>query len=247
MVRGLYAAAAGISVQMQRQDVYAANLANVSTTGYRRSSIAQQSFPADLALLPTTATERGGEPPQGTLTGGLSVSPGSLDLTPGPIIQTSSDFDLAVSGSGFFCVRSPQGEAYTRDGRFSLDTDGVVVNPSGYPLLGTRGQLRITTGQMRVDSQGAVYDGDQLVDSLRIVEFDTPVALTKLGDGLIVGAAPRVATGYEIVQGAVEGSNVQAVTELQRMMAGMRLYEANVRALQTQDETIGSLLREAVG
>jgi flagellar basal-body rod protein FlgG len=122
-----------------------------------------------------------------------------------------------------------------------------VVNPSGYSLLGTRGQIRLTTDQMHVDSQGAVYDGEQLVDSLRIVEFDTPVGLSKLGDGLIVGAVPRLAAGYEIIQGAVEGSNVQVVTELQRMMTSMRLYEANARVLQTQDETIGSLLREAVG
>lgn len=247
MVRGLYAAAAGISVQMDRQDVYAANLANVSTAGYLRTRIVQQSFPADLDL-PPVGTARGAELPlAGALRGGLALSPGSLDLTPGPITQTSADFDLAIAGTGFFCVRAPQGEAYTRDGRFRLDADGVVVNSAGHPLLGARGQIQITSDQLRVDAQGAVYDGDRLVDTLRIVDFATPVGLTKLGDGLILGPDPRLATGYEIIQGAIEGSNVQAVTELQRMMAGMRLYEANVRALQTQDETIETLLREAVG
>ncbi len=236
MVRGLYAAAAGISTQIAKNDIYAANLANVSTAGYRRSRISQQSFS------PLFAAEQS---PDTSLPGGLAVSSAGLDLTPGPLTQTAGDFDLAIVGRGFFCVRTPAGEAFTRSGQFHLDTDSTVVTRDGYPLLGTKGPIRITSGKMTVDEQGRVWDGDRLVDSLRLVEFPDGAGLTKAAGGLILATGRRPAGDYKIVQGALEGSNVEAMSELQRMMNGLRLYEANVRVLQAHDDSIAVLLQEA--
>lgn len=238
MVRGLYAAAAGIRTQIAKNDVYAANLANVSTAGYRRSRISQESFSPVLA-----AVQNPNEP----LRSGLAVSSGGLDLTPGPISQSGSDFDLAIVGQGFFCVRTPAGDSFTRNGQFQLDANNIVVTRDNYPLLGAKGPIRIASGSMSVDERGQVWDGEQLVDGLRIVEFPDPAGLSKAAAGLILGTGQRPADNYKIMQGAVEGSNVEAMTELQRMMNGLRLYEANVRVLQAHDESIGVLLREAAG
>jgi len=241
MIRGLYAAAAGIQAQITKNDVYAANLANVSTAGYRRTRISQASFPPELAASQNFPDA------SGALSGGLAVSAAGLDLTPGPIAQTGNDFDLAIVGQGFFCVRTPAGVSFTRNGQFQLDATSTLVNRSGYPLLGGNGPIRIASGNMTVDEHGQVRDGTQVVDALRVVDFADPAGLTKQAGALLIGTGQRAATDYKIIQGAVEGANVQPISELQKMMNGLRLYEANVRALQAQDNSIATLLREAAG
>jgi len=239
MLRGLYTAASGIQAQTAKNDIYVANLANISSAGYRRSQVSQESFPQSLAALDN------GAPIQ--LRGGVTVSSGGLDLTPGPITQTANDFDLTIVGSGFFCVRTPAGVAFTRNGQFQLDADSVLVNRDGYPVLGVKGIIRIASGKLKVDEQGQAWDGDKPVDALRIVDFSDGANLSKQAGSLLVGTGSRPADDYTIVQGAFEGSNVNALLELQRMMNGFRLYEANVRALQMQDDSIETLLSQALG
>jgi len=241
MIRGLYVAASGMMLQIVKNDVYAANLANVSTIGYRRSCIGQQSFALALSASGSSPNT------DGALRGGVQAIMASLDMTAGPIVQTGNDFDIAIDGQGFFCVQTLSGEAYTANGQMQLDSRNILVNRSGQAVLGSKGPIQITTGQMKVDESGQVWDGDKLVDTLRIMTFDTPESLRKQAGGLLVGGRPRPAEDYKVVQGATEGSNVQAMVELQKMMAGMRLYEANARTLQVQDQSIETLLREAVG
>jgi flagellar basal-body rod protein FlgG len=237
MVRGLYVAASGISLQTKRNDVYAANLANVSTAGYRRSQATGQGF--------EIADDSGRQPEQNrTYLAGASGAP--VDLSPGRLVQTGNDFHLAVQGRGLFCVQTPNGEAYTANGQFQLNNQNTLVTKNGHPVLGQQGPMRIT-GDFRVAEDGQVFDGDRPVDSLRIVEPADPAALQKLEGGLLLGGDPAPAADVRVVQGAHEGSNVRSMQELQRMMSGMRLYEANVRTLQIQDQTISTLLREAAG
>ena len=247
MIRGLYSAASGMTTQAAKNDVYAANLANVSTAGYRRSRVIQTSFPRDLAISNLLSEVLNSPGASGGLRGGVVVSAASVDLSPGPISQTNNDFDLAISGAGFFCLNSPQGLIFTRSGQFQLDASNTLVSRAGYPVLGLDGPIRLASGALKVDESGQVWDGDQPVDTLRIVEFADPGSLRKTEGGLVGGSGERPATGYTIAQGAIEGSNVRAMTEMGKMMNGMRLYEANVRALQMQDESIATLLREAVG
>lgn len=238
MVRGLYVAASGMSLQTKKNDIYAANLANVSTAGYRRCQATGQGF--------AIADDSGRPPEQNSmLMAGPSRTP--VDLSSGPVIQTGNDFHLAIQGRGLFCLQTPQGEGYTADGQFQLNDQNVLVSKAGHPVLGRKGPMRITSGQVRVRENGRVFDGDRLVDTLRIVDPTNPSSLLKLERGLLIGGDPAPANDTRIIQGAYEGSNVQSMQELQRMMSGMRLYEANVRTLQIQDETVGTLLREAVG
>jgi flagellar basal-body rod protein FlgF len=247
MIRGLYSAASGIATQTAKNDVYAANLANVSTAGYRRSRVTQTGFPRDLAIANLLSDASASSGATSGLRGGVTVSAAGIDLSPGPISQTNNDFDLAISGAGFFCLNSPQGVIFTRSGQFQLDASNTLVSRSGYPVLGRGGPIRVTSGSLRVDESGQVWDGGQPVDTLRIVTFADSAALTKTQGGLLAAGGWQPATGYKIIQGAVEGSNVEAMAEMQKMMNGLRLYEANVRALQAQDDSIATLLREAVG
>jgi len=238
MVRGLYLAASGMSLQTKKNDLYAANLANVSTAGYRRLQATGEGFAID--------QDSGDQPEQNRmLIAGPSRAP--VDLSPGPIVQTGNDFHLAIQGRGLFCLQTPQGEAYTANGQFQLNAQNVLVSKAGHPLLGQQGPMRIADGDFRVSEDGQVFEGDRPVDTLRIVTPTDPAALQKLEGGLMVGGDPAPAGDIRIIQGAHEGSNVQSMQELQRMMSGMRLYEANVRTLQIQDQTVSTLLREAVG
>src|SRR6056297_737135 len=140
MVRGLYIAASGINLQSRKNDVYAANLANVSTAGYRRSQAAGEGF----VMSPVGRAElRAAESPM--LLAASSQAP--VDLRPGPIVETGNDFDLAINGRGLFCVQTPQGEAYTADGQFQLNEQHVLINDSGFPVLGQNGPIRITSGE----------------------------------------------------------------------------------------------------
>lgn len=239
MVRGLYVAASGITLQIKKNDVHAANLANVSTAGYRRNRMTQQAF-----ALPQASSGHLGDFEAPLLTAPTGAL---VDLSPGRIIQTGNDLDLAVSGRGLFCVQTPNGEAYTANGQFQLNNQSVLVDGNGNPLLGQQGPMRVAGGEVRVTEDGEVFVGDRRVDQLRIIELTDPGSVQKLAGGLLVGGDAAPAQDFRVIQGARQGSNVQAVQELQRMMAGMRQYEANVRTLQTQDDTISTLLREAVG
>ena len=238
MVRGLYVAASGMNLQTKRNDVYAANLANVSTAGYRRLQAAGEGFSVE--------HDSGSSPerPQ-MLMAGPSAAP--VDLSPGPIAHTGTDFHLAIEGQGLFCVQTPQGEAYTANGQFQLNSDNVLVTHNGHPVLGQQGPMRITTGEFSVTEGGEVFDRDRAVDTLRIINPTNPAALQKLEGGLLLGGDPAPAGEGRVIQGAHEKANEQSMQELQKMMAGMRLYEANVRTLQIQDQTISTLLREAAG
>lgn len=231
MVRGFYAAASGMVAQIARQDVYASNLANASTVGYRRTQTVSSTFANDLAA---------------TLDGSSSASGGTdavgvpLDLTQGALVSTDRPQDLALNGQGFFTIQTPQGVAYTRDGRFMLDAQKRLVTVQGYPVLGEKGPLTLPNSNYTVTAEGRVLSGKTEVGRLRIVE---PTGLRPIGGNAYTATATRAARGFTIAQGMVEQSNVTAMQEMGRMMNGLRLYEANSSALRYQDESLATLAK----
>lgn len=241
MIRGLYSAASGIKAQIARTDIYAANLANSSTNGYVRNRARQASFPLDLvassAFMDAT----------GKLGGGATITAASLDFSPGAVQQTSNSLDLAIVGNGFFCVQTPEGDGYTRNGAFQLSSDGTIVTHEGYALLGRGGPIRVASADVTIDEQGQVWEGGQAVDTLRISEIPRDMRTTKRGDTVLMSEESAAASDFRIVQGAIEGSNVNAMRELQLMMSSQRQYEANIRAVQAQDDSLQVLLHDVVG
>ena len=115
------------------------------------------------------------------------------NFTQGDLRTTGNPLDVALEGRGFFAVQTANGVAYTRQGTFSLNPEGVVVTAHGLPVLGDKGPLRLPQGKIEIDATGQVRAGGTVVDRLRVVDLPQPYALEKQGDSLFRSAAPRAA------------------------------------------------------
>lgn len=246
MVRGLYAAASGMMARMSEQDVLANNLANASTPGFRRGSPIAASFPEALAVV--GAAGRSPAVPSGSprISGGARLEHSVPDLSPGPIQQTDNPLDIALDGPGFFTVASQQGYTYTRAGNFVLDQSRVLVTANGEPVLGWRGFIQLPEGQdIQIDGDGVIFVDGNVVDRLLISSPSNLPALSRGPGGFVSSDAPPTPTARASVrQGCVEGSNVNVVKEMTAMMLAYRIYEANQRALQAQDQTLDKVIND---
>ena len=207
-------------ITLQRQlDVAANNLANLDTAGFKVEQLMLQSAP----LRPTAGGSRLG-PIKYVIDDGVARS-----FTPGVLQKTGSDLDLAVEGSGFFQVQTPQGVRYTRDGRFSLDAQNGLVTQAGDPVLDGSGSpitLDPKKGEISVAKTGQISQGGQPGAKVGVVRFTNLSGLSKEGDGLFSSAeTPVAASDAGVRQGYVEGSNVQPVVEVTHLVEINRAYE----------------------
>jgi flagellar basal-body rod protein FlgF len=219
----------------QSMDVIANNIANVSTPGYRRE---QPTFQEYVTQLPAG---------DGTMQDVSFVQDTGIvrDMSQGTLQQTGGTYDLALKGKGFFVVQTPGGERYTRNGHFTLDPAGQIVDDSGNPLMGDGGAITITNedGDVHVGADGTLSGRNGQLGKLRIASFADEAALTKQGLNLFAATeTPQTAADVKITQGALEGSNVQPVVEISRMVEVMRAYQATATMTQTQED----LMRQAI-
>lgn len=260
MISGLYTAASGLIAQEQQQDVIANNLANVNTNGYKKDTALYVPFPTVFlnrindeknpipggswmdAMTPIGMTGRGVQ---------LRVDGIVPKLTEeGSYIQTDNSLDLAIKGNGMFVVMTPQGLRYTRDGNFSLASDGTIVTQSGFPVMGERGEINVDGKDVHVDANGKVYVDKTEIDTLRVAIFTKEDALRKQGDNLFYllggNALPEDDMSGEITikQGYVESSNVNVVREMVDMITSYRAYEASQKAVQAQDTTLAKAVND---
>ena len=230
--RSLHVAATGMVAQETKLDTIANNLANAGTPAFKRD---------DLALIPDNV-------PTVTSTSSLLPLPtgGSLlqwtDFSQGLVQGTGRTLDAAINGPGFFVIDTPAGPRYTRAGGLNVRPDGVVVGPTGSPILGRAGvPMTVTSSNVTIGAAGEVLDNGRLVDTLRVVDFPKPYRLTKEGHGIYAPLDPTVepvdAQGYEITGGALEASNVGSVRIMVTMIDVLRTYEASQRAIQAVEET----------
>jgi len=242
MVRGLYVAANSLLVQEACHDTIATNLANVSTPGYRRAITSIESFPAALGR---AASQPPSMPRVASTVPHLSVRQ-TTDFSAGVQQQTDNPCDLALDGRGFFVVQTPSGEAYTRSGSFTFDSQGYLAAPNGNRLLGASGPIKITGRNWGVQRNGDVVCDGAVVDRIRVVDVAPGRALTRLGDNLLAttGEAPAAKEGVSIRQGYIEGSNVNAVSEMVNMITAMRAFEANQKIIQATDQTLDKAINE---
>lgn len=191
----------------------------------------------------------------------------------GPMKETGNSFDLALDGGGFFTVTNGAGEErYTRNGSFRIDKNGLLVTKSGLPVMGESGTITLKKNNFIVDADGRVYQDADLstpperlvtinepqwrnvewVDTLKVVDFEEKRYLRKEGDSLWVATehsgdmfTPNLGGSTLIRQDFIEGSNVNPVTEMVRMIEVNRAYESNSKVVQTQDQLAGKLFNEA--
>jgi flagellar basal-body rod protein FlgF len=232
----------GLSRQQTLQheiDVIANNVANVDTTGFKLESLIVQSRPETLPS--------GGSGPS---TVNFAYDAGVVrDFRQGSLKQTGAPLDVAVEGEGFFKVQGPSGERYTRDGRFSMDASGRLVGESGLPVQGDGGDIVLdpTKGAPKVGEDGTISQAGEVVGKIALVNFASLSALSKDGDGLYRNDSnlqPQAATSARVRQGMVEGSNVEPITQITRLIQVSRAYESIAKMVdQTGDLSARSIDR----
>jgi flagellar basal-body rod protein FlgF len=229
VIAGVDTLLSGMQALWQRHEVLANNLANITTTAFKRD---------DVIPVPDAATAE-------TLASGLNLAlAGSqpaiqfTDHSQGPVQHTGRHLDLALDGSGFLVVETPAGTRYTRSGAFTLGGDGALVTADGQPVQGVAGRIVLRSPNFTINGQGEIRDGERVVGTLKIVDFPKPYQLLKEGSNLYVpaeGVAPE-ASAAQVVSGALEGSNVNSVEAMVSMIEILRSYEAAQKALQALEE-----------
>jgi flagellar basal-body rod protein FlgG len=253
MIRALWTAATGMQSQQVNMDVIANNLANVNSSGFKKSRADFQDILYQTSRAAGTGVD-GGEVPTGIQVGlGSRVASVQKIFTTGDFQQTENELDLAIEGQGFFQVTLPDGnEAYTRSGAFKKDSTGKLVTSDGYPLTPEivipEGSTSITIGKN--GTVDVMLDGEDTpteVGNIELIRFGNPSGLKSLGRNLYAETPttgnPLSGTPGEegfgmLSQGFLEGSNVNIMEEMVNMIAGQRAYEVNSKAIKTADEML---------
>ena len=251
MVRGLYTSAAGALVAQSQADVIANNLANVNTTGFKRTLLQVQSAP-EMGIYrrqtdPATAldgTTTGSPAAQfvGALGTGSQVADTPSVFEQGSLQSTGNTLDLAIQGNGFFTLQTQQGIRYTRDGQFARDAQGYLVTMDGDRVLGRNGPIQLQAGAVQIAQDGTVRQNNQTIDQLRVVNFANLTAVRPEGDNRFVdtGAArPALDSTSTVNQGYLERSNANVVRSMVDLIDAQRWFEANQKSIQTQDTANG--------
>jgi len=233
-------------LQMVRQDVTANNLANVSSSGYKKDNIIAGAFSEMLLNRWGENQEIGGRIVKkpaakiGRIGTGAGVVDIFTDFSIGNLTKTDNSTDLAIGKpDGYFAVETPEGEKFTRSGEFKLDYDGLLTTNQGYPVLDYYNNYIYIDGEFTVDSAGNIILDGEPVTRLRIVGFENPRNLTKSGDNLFSSDEEGfLLENPEIVQGYVEKSNVNAVKEMVTLISVVRAYESLQKVVQAEDETV---------
>ena len=258
MLRAFSTAATGMAGQQLIVDVIANNLANVNTTGFKRSQVDFQ----DLMYL--RLGEAGRESAAGVLApSGLEVGSGvrvaatTKIFTFGELEPTGRDLDVAITGDGFFEVTMPDGSTrYTRDGSFKLNANRTMVNAQGYQM-GSGITVPQESVRVSVGVDGTVIshtaDGTSTsIGTLTLARFPNSAGLSSEGDNLLTATAASGSAisgtpwqeGFgTLQQGFLERSNVQMVTELVNLIKAQRAYEINARAIRAGDEMLSTATR----
>lgn len=242
MIKGIFTSASGMIPHVRRQEIIANNMANASTSGFKKDKLftrelsraesRQQSVRSDWQITSTRSEVR-------------------VDFLPGVFDKTNNPLDMAIESEGFFTLQAADGtRVLTRSGAFEIDAAGFLAYPGGFLVTGEGGPIQVGSGTLNVDINGQVEVNGAVVDRMIPQTVADVATLERLGGSLfavpddvelIPARQPRVLQGY------VEGANVDIVREMVDMMIAQRSYEANAKALQAQDESLGQLLGRVAG
>ncbi|MHA3739297.1 flagellar basal-body rod protein FlgG [Pseudomonas sp. Eth.TT006] len=254
MLPALWVAKTGLSAQDTNLTTISNNLANVSTTGFKRDRAEFQDLLYQIKRQPGAQSTQDSELPSGLQVGtGVRIVGTQKNFTAGSLQTTEQPLDMAINGRGFFQILQPDGTtSYTRDGTFHLDSNGQIVNASGFALepaivipnnaqsftVGTDGTVSIT-----VPGNPAA----QVIGNLQTADFINPAGLQAVGNNLFLetaaSGAPQIGTpglnGFgTTLQNTLESSNVSTVEEMVNMITTQRAYEMNSKVISTADQML---------
>jgi len=265
VIRGLYTGASGMRAQEHRLDALSNNLANVDLNGYKRDISVHKAFPELLIRrfeddgvfrFPLGSVDVA--PIAGKLGTGVEYNESYTAFEQGSLKVTENTFDLALEDEGFFVVDTPRGLRYTRNGSFWLGKERILETKDGFPVLGEGGIIRISEDVVSIDKLGRIWEREaseieaELVDTVRVVGFPRRRFLQKEGTSFWTenenSGFARDLEGSErpgVLQGFLEGSNVNPVTEMVNMIEVNRAYEANQKVIATHDSLLNRLISQA--
>lgn len=249
MLRGLYTAWTGMVNEQKRMDVLSNNMANATTVGFKLDKSTSQAFDQVLDLKIRDGSQAYHNQAIGHLSLGVKIGETFTDHAQGSIRQTGGTYDCALSGKGFFTVKviPADGEAktrYTRDGRFTLTKEGLLVDADGNAIQGEGGDIYIPTDakHVAISEQGMITADGEVIDSLKITDFEDYDYLKKFGNTMFepVEGATEIDAKAQVIQGYTEQSNVNVVREMVDMITVTRAYEANQKVIRSYDTMLQS-------
>ena len=243
MIKGIYAAASAMLVNMNRQGTIAHNVANLDTPGFKDIMLPMEDYLYTGVAHPSGPMS--GNQSQnwiGSLGLGVESLPEKIDFSGGAFRVTDQPLDFAIQGSGFFQIETPSGVRYTRDGRFDRDLDGNLVTIDGYFVLDNSGnRINLPEGDISFASDGTISVAGTAAGQIGLAAFTNPDT-ELVRDMPNMFSAPGGPTGDTpgfISQGALEMSNGNAANLMTQMVSVTRAYEAAQRMVQIQDDLLG--------
>ena len=251
MVRGLYTAYTGMVNSQKRMDVVSNNLANATTTGYKKEGLTTQSFDEMYALKIKDLTVGHLNENIGSLSLGAKIGESYRDWSQGSFVSTESNYDFALSGKGFFNISftNKAGETstmYSRDGSFQMNQEGYLVTKDGDFVLGESGPIQLPTDIQKLEVQptGEIYADGVYVDTFALTDFEDYNYLEAYGEKLYRtgdGATQTDCTAT-VNQGCTEASNINVVSEMIEMIGIAREYESGQKVINAVDEMLGKMV-----
>ncbi len=250
MVKGLYTAYTGMINEQHRMDTLTNNLANTTTTGFKKEGATSQSFKDVLGVRINDTSDWNVPHRMGTLNMGVKIGENYTDYSEGPFQETGNTYDLGIAGNGFFNIEytNKAGDTsvkYTRDGSFAITQEGYLVTKDGDYVLDTAGNhihINPLAASVQINTHGQIYQDGELAGTIALTDFEDYNYIAKFGENLydtVEGATPFAADG-EIFQGYLEGSNTNVVSDMVEMIAIQRQYEANQKVITTMDSSLSN-------
>ena len=225
MINGIATMAGECVKQIHRLNSTTHNIANVNSPGFKEEKI-----------FFLEASSAGNSEEGQFLQKPLFIT----DYSQGIIKKTGNALDMAIKGNGFFVIQTKDGEAYTRDGKFTLNKNNELVTEAGDYVLGKSGKITISGGNVEIDANGRISADGSETGALKIVDFENKTALVRLGSGLFNDttklAVSKVENNPEIHSGYIELSNVQSINEMVGMIKIQRSFETYQKVMQTLQE-----------
>ncbi|KQT86004.1 flagellar basal-body rod protein FlgF [Aurantimonas sp. Leaf443] len=214
----------------KRLETIANNIANARTVGFRAEEVKFETYLSRADAQPVAFVSKGEQ---------------YISTRAGEMTQTGNGFDLAVSGNGFFAVQGPKGTVYTRDGRMQMDAEGTLRSVSGDPILDVGNaplQVDPTAGPITVARDGMITQNGRQIGAVGLFEMPAGADLTRAGPSAVVpdrAAIPIVEfTDVQVMQGFVEGSNVNPILEMTRLIEVQRAFESAANFLTQSEQSL---------
>lgn len=232
MNKGIYIALSGSVLKSRNMDIFAQNIANANTPGYKKQRIAFKDF-----IIPVD--NKRDLLPDGRVMVQLSKS--NIDYSSGTLERTGNALDLAINDKGFFAL---EGGRYTRNGNFMISSDGYLATKDGVKVLGDGGPIAVKGGDIDISPSGEVLVDEVPVGKVKIVDFTDTKVLKKLSGGMFETSESGETVDAQISQGFLEESNVNAIQEMIGMLEATREFESYQKIIHSFDEAASKTINE---